>query len=146
MITMADFRQTCTQKLKEITGLRVYGSTTTDGYKRPSFFVEVIPLNFSYETKNYAKSGATFKITYFEKTHDEMECLTKYEDIRCGFGMFLNIGARNVTLKEIGYEFIGTRANMLQISIEYEWRERIPRVETEPIMKEAEIAFRKEGD
>lgn len=147
MITMREFKKACNDKLQAaFPELKIYGNDTTDGYVRPSFFTEVIPHPYSYNTKNYTEGGATFKATLFENTHDEAYCLDVFDKVRETFGMNLPVRTRCLFMGDISFEFIGEYSNMLQISIEYDWLEQVERSEPEEIMETVELSVEKKGE
>lgn len=68
MIKLAELKRACNEVIsKTYPDIKIYGNDTTDGYKRPAFFTEIVPHVFAHESKNYASGGATFKATLLEK-------------------------------------------------------------------------------
>ena len=119
MITLKQLKKACNDKVKStFPAIKVYGNDTIDGYDRPAFFSEILHHGYSHESKAYAINGATFKLTLFEKSHDEEYCLDVFEKLRDSFGMTLQVAERHLLVGEFSYEFIGENANMLQISAE----------------------------
>lgn len=147
MIKTADLKRACNEVIKKaISGIHLYGNDTTDGYVRPSFFTEIFSHQFSHETKNYASGGATYKATLLEKSHDEANCLEIYDKIKEAFGMNLRVQDRKLLVGDISFEFIGENANILQISVEFDWYEQKERIETEPVAETLVMSMKKKGE
>lgn len=97
-----------------------YGTDTKDGYKRPSFFTEILlstPLTILSPTQ--ARIGYTFQATLLEETHDEAFCLGLFADIVEAFGMVVQAGSQKMVVTEISYRFIGADADILQVTVEF---------------------------
>ena len=147
MIKFTELKRACNEVVSgALPAVRIYGNDTTDGYKRPAFFTEIIPHPFANESKNYTSGGATFKATLLEKTHDEAFCLDIYDRIREAFGMTLPVGGRKLLVGDISFEFIGESLNVLQISVEFDWYEQKERIETEPAAESLVVSMEKRGD
>lgn len=147
MITMKDFKIACNALIRTaFPDIKVYGNDTTDGYDRPSFYTEIVPHGFSRESKNYVQSGATFKATLFEQSHDECYCLEVYDRLREAFGMYIRVQGRKLLIGDISYDFIGEYDNMLQISVECDWLEQMERKEPEEIIETVDMNIEKKGE
>lgn len=140
MITAADVKRACNDKVKEaFPGIRVYGNDTTDGYACPAFFSEILHHGYMHESLDYAKNGATYKLTLFEESHDEAYCLEVFERLKEAFGMVLKVKGRHLLVGDMSYEFIGENANMLQVSAEFDWMEQKARTETYEMMETIKV-------
>lgn len=147
MIKISDVKRACNDVVsRTFPNINLYGNDTYDGYTRPAFFTEIIPKPHSHESKNYASGGATYKATLLEKTHDELLCLSIYDDIREAFGMTLRVVDRILVVGDISFEFIGESLDTLQISVEFEWIEQKERIETEPTADELAVSMEKKGE
>lgn len=124
----------------------IYGLDTKEGYKLPSFFTELLSKPTCHETKNFKSGGFTVKITYFQRNKDELDMLTKLDDITELFGMYLKVGERKLVVKEITHDFIGQLEDILQISIEFDYTENVTSVETEEMSSDVEINLTKEEE
>ena len=127
MYSSLDVKRACTKVLREAFPLvPVYDNDTVDGYERPSFFVEILTFDRRRESANLQRATFSYVITYFEVTHDEAECLRKYEAICEAFGPAVRVfeGSRTrIVIKDIGLSWIGTREeehhDMLQVSVNF---------------------------
>lgn len=104
---------------------KTYGHEVTEGYKKPSFFVDLVPRNISNESVNYKKYEYTIRITYFQKDADEIDNLTKIDEIQSIFGYKLRVEDQLFNITDFDYDFIGEHTNILQLSIDFEYIEYI---------------------
>ena len=151
LYTIVDVKKTCNELLQTtFPDITVYGNGVYDGYTRPSFFTEIL------ETYNnlspYQRSrGYSYKITYFETTHDEKRCLEIYEEILYVFGIDVTIRTdeRKIRLlvDSIDFQWIDTNADKMQITIDFADTVQIGgRTETEDIAESCETVVRKESE
>ena len=67
----------------------------------------------------------------------EMDMLDKIDEIKKLFGTHVKINDRALDVTSFEYDFIGTDRNILEISIELEWMEKIEQINTQPVMESA---------
>lgn len=118
---------------------KIYGKEIKEGYKTPSFFTEIIDKGSRAETKNFATGSFTVKITYFQKSKNELDQLEKVDEIKDLFGLIFFVGDRRLTVGEYSHDYIGEYSDILQISIDIDFKENTRRTETAPIATEATI-------
>ena len=109
----------------------------TEGYKRPSFFTQIKPVSMNVVTERMRENVITFYIDYFQEQIDEMDMLDKIDEIKKLFGTHVKINDRALDVTSFEYDFIGTDRNILEISIELEWMEKIEQINTQPVMGSA---------
>lgn len=100
-----------------------YGNDTTEGWVKPYFFVECVPYESNYETRNFIKKSCSMKITYFQEEDKELEQLQKVEEIRAAIGMKFTVSSRKLDVKDYIHDYVGEYNNILQISFRLEWFE-----------------------
>ena len=118
---------------------KIYGKEIKEGYKTPSFFTEIIDKGSKAETKNFTTGSFTVKITYFQKSKNELDQLEKVDEIKDLFGLIFFVGDRRLTVGEYSHDYIGEYSDILQISIDIDFKENTRRTETAPIATEATI-------
>lgn len=118
---------------------KIYGKEIREGYKEPCFFTEILDRGSSAETKNFAKGGFTVKITYFQEVKNESDQLEKADEIKDLFGLFFCVGDRKLTVGEFSYDYIGEYQDILQISIEIDYKENTQKEDTAPMAKEIDV-------
>jgi hypothetical protein len=56
---------------------------------------------------------------------DEADMLDKVEEIRNLFGQYVKINDRAVDVTEFDFDYVGTDRNILEISLDIEWFDKI---------------------
>lgn len=118
------------------TQYKVYGKEIKEGYNVPCFFTEIIDRGSKAETRNFAKGGFTIKITYFQKEKNELDQLEKVDEIKTLFGLFFCVEDRKLTISDFSHDYIGEYQDILQISIEIDYRENTQKEDTAPVAQE----------
>lgn len=111
----------------------------SEGFDRPSFFTQIKPVEMNPTNYNSRYNRVTFYIDYMQKSVDEVDALDTIQKLRDLFGLAAEIGNRAVKVVSFDYDFIGTERNIPEISIDFEWMDRIEHVVNEPLMESAEI-------
>ena len=121
--TAADVKRACNELLiSTFPDIAIYGNGTVDGYKRPSFFTELLVTHDS-NGRYQISSSYTFKATYFEATHDEARCFEIYETVREAFddALIIKKDGRKYRLivDTVEFQWIDTNADKMQITIDF---------------------------
>ena len=115
---------------------KIYGKEIREGYDAPCFFTEILDKGSRAETRNFAKGGFTVKITYFQTAKNELDQLEKVDEIKDLFGLFFCVGDRKLTVGDFSHDYIGEYQDILQISIEIDYKENTQKEDTAPIARE----------
>lgn len=105
MITLVDIKKSINSILTTL-DIPVYAGETKEGFKRPAFFTQVIPIIMDYETTNYTSNKLMIVINYFSKNKTELENLKMDADLRKAFGMTLKVNQRFFLLQNIRSEIV----------------------------------------
>jgi len=102
MITLVDIKKSINNVLKNnFPDVKIYSSDTKEGFNRPAFFTQIVPLTSDYETVNYTSNRLMVAIQYFSESGTELENLKMDEDLRKAFGMTLKVNRRSFLLRNI---------------------------------------------
>lgn len=115
---------------------KIYGKEIKEGYEPPCFFTEVLDRGSRAETRNFARGGFTVKITYFQREKDELDQLEKADEIKDLFGLIFCVGDRRLTVSEISCDYIGEYQDILQVSIDIDYKENTQKEDTAPVAGE----------
>lgn len=115
---------------------KIYGKEIREGYDAPCFFTEILDRGSRAETKNFAKGGFTIKITYFQAEKNELDQLEKVDEIKDLFGLIFCVGDRKLTIGDFSHDYIGEYQDILQISIEIDYKENTQKEDTAPVAQE----------
>lgn len=118
---------------------KIYGKEIKEGYTTPSFFTEIIDKGSRAETRNFAGGGFTVKITYFQKIKNELDQLKKVDEIKNLFGLIFLVGDRRLTVGEYSHDYIGEYNDILQISIDIDYKENTIKEETAQMAAEVNV-------
>lgn len=119
---------------------KIYGREIKEGYDAPCFFTEILDRGGKGETKNYAKGGFTIKITYFQTEKNELDQLEKVDEIKDLFGLIFCVGDRKLTIGEFSHDYIGEYQDILQISIEVDYKENTQKEDNVQVAEDVGIA------
>ena len=115
---------------------KIYGKEIREGYDAPCFFTEILDRGSRAETRNFAKGGFTVKITYFQKAKNELDQLEKVDEIKDLFGLIFYVGDRKLTIGDFSHDYIGEYQDILQISIEIDYKENTQKEDAAPVARE----------
>ena len=118
------------------TQYKIYGKEIKEGYEPPCFFTEILDKGSGAETKNFAKGGFTIKITYFQAGKNELDQLEKVDEIKGLFGLIFCIGNRKLTIGDFSHDYIGEYQDILQISIDIDYKENTQKEDMAPVAQE----------
>lgn len=122
--------------------IKIYGNDTTEGWRKPYFFLECVPYSMNYVSRNFINKSCSLKITYFQRVPDEPDQLQKVEEIREMLGMKFCVKDRELDIKEYTHDYVGDYNNILQISFDLEWLENSYKEPEEEKMKEVELSVK----
>lgn len=152
MITAMEIKQALVAMLKQKYDCKVYGMEIREGYKRPSFFVDVRPLFERDVNANYTEKAFYIAITYFQDKQKEADNLRKVQELSELLRpadarnpkrlQRLKVGERYLPITDFSANYIGTEKNILQVEFETEFQEVRIQPDTAPYMQE--IAIRQE--
>ena len=124
MITYADIIKEMNIILKkEYPNIKRYGNDTVDNAVPPYFFVEIVPHETIRESQNVLKKSCSVKITFVQKTANQIESLEVVERIFGLLGMVLNVNGRKLLVADYSHEYIEDHGNIPQISFRLDWFE-----------------------
>lgn len=118
---------------------KIYGKEIKEGYNTPSFFTEILDKGSRAETRNFASGGFTVKITYFQNQKNELDQLEKVDEIKDLFGLIFCVEERRLTVGEYSHDYIGEYSDILQISIDIDYKENTEKEDNAPIAAEADV-------
>lgn len=118
---LKDFKKDCNKLLSETFESKypIYGTETTDGYKRPAFFTELLPRTWQRKNRNIVEVGLTYKLTFLETTHNEATCLSIVDSVQEAFGWTVKAAGKTWLCDSIDYDWIDTGNDVLQVTIDF---------------------------
>lgn len=116
-MNILDIKKAYIQLLKGLykNKIKFYGIEIKEGYTKPSFFVDVSPVEMGHGL-NSRNNVLNIYTTYFQSEVDEVDIYKKIDEIRRALGNKLAVGDRNLNVSEFGYSMIGKDKNILKIN------------------------------
>jgi len=96
-VTLTALTKDINQILRDATKLRIYGNEVKEGFQRPCFFVQVLPVQDRIESANLERRLITVIIHYFSEQATDPENLTMADTLRQTFGMVIAAAGRKFT-------------------------------------------------
>ncbi len=146
-MTLAELKKALIGKLKELYPdgqYKYYGIEVKEGYKRPSFFTKLEPVDTERVSHNTNHTRCTFYITYFQEDCNEEDILQKADEIQGLFGGFAMVGKRAADVTGFHFDMVGRDKDIMEISIDIEFFSRIEREEEGGLM--GSLSVEMEGD
>lgn len=140
MITASALKTACNQLLKSrYPDMDIYGAATAERLAKPCFYTEIVPYASKYESRNWVKASAGYKITFMQQVPDEKEQLEAAEEIRLLFGLKLAVEDRKLDVREYDVDYIGEYNDILQITVRFSWYENLYKPKTSYLMEHIEM-------
>ncbi len=140
MIEAITVKAACNGILRSIyPDMKIYGPDTTEALERPAFYTELVPYFIEHETINLVKQRMGFKISLMEDVTSEEFELTALAAIRKAFGLKIPIEGRKITVDGIEFEYTGSKNDVFQITITFEWIDTIAEADTHDPIGEIHI-------
>lgn len=111
----------------------IYAETVKEGFKRPSFFTQIIEIASNYETKNYMSNKLMVVINFFSKNDTGLENTKMSAALKSAIGMSIQVGERRLTPKNIRSDIVD---GVLQFKFDLMYLARIEQVDGHPKMAE----------
>lgn len=122
MIKLTDIYTAVGGLLRSKYNYAVNQDESKEGFEKPSFFVQLKPKTMSNESIHYKRYEFTIIITYFQEVYNEIDNYIKIDEIQELFGNHIRINENEaIHINDYDYDFIGTKTNILQISLEIEF-------------------------
>ncbi|BBF45074.1 hypothetical protein lbkm_3833 [Lachnospiraceae bacterium KM106-2] len=155
MTTMIDIKKAINSLLKmKYPTYKRYGIEVTEGYERPSFFVDLRLDGRNDATANIEKKDCSCTITYFARKIDDIDNLTKVEEIQQLLSgkdsrnrkkrMCLYVNDRYIPVTKYHFGYTGEKNNILQIGFTISYFDFCQEEEDRQLMQEMKMKERLE--
>jgi hypothetical protein len=123
MLTLVGIKSSINKLLIDKFAYPIYGREVQEGFKRPSFFVEILPSNSNLETQNFNSNKLIVIITYFQemqqgKIYSDLDNIKMYDSLRSLFSAGLRVLDRHLTPQNIRSDYADTNKDILQFSFD----------------------------
>ena len=101
----------------------VYGDGVREGYKKPSFFIDIMPVNSINHTKSIKEEQLLITVSYFSDTTDSLKNFQVMQQLKVAIGQVLCVDNRTLTIQEMTTEKVGEDGDIYQITFDINYFE-----------------------
>ena len=124
MILYQDIARAVTMIIKEaFPNAIIYGDEVREGYKKPSFFIGIMPVNSINHTKSIKEEQLLITISYFSDTTESLKNYQVMQQLKVAIGQVLCVDNRRFTIQEMTTEKVGEDGDIYQITFDINYFE-----------------------
>ena len=124
MVLYQDIAKAVTMVIKEaFPNVPIYGDEVREGYKKPSFFVGILPVSSINHTKSIKEEQLLITISYFSNTTDTLKNYSVMQGLKVAFGQVLGVDNRKFTIQETTTEKVGEDGDIYQFTFDINYYE-----------------------
>ena len=101
----------------------IYGDEVQEGYKTPSFFIGIMPVNSINHTKAIKEEQLLITVTYFSNTTESLKNYRVMQELKVAFGQVLGVDNRKFTIQETNTEKVGEDGDIYQFTFDINYFE-----------------------
>ncbi|MCD3211109.1 hypothetical protein G8T71_07040 [Clostridium botulinum C/D] len=136
---MVDIKKSINILLKD-TGIKTVDNSIKEGFKRPCFFTQILPLSGTDLLKSTTyENSYMIEINYFSKEQTQLDNLKMADTLKKKVLPYINIKERKLTPKNIRFEDIDS---VLSFKFNLKWLDAAERKEY-PAMEKLELKINK---
>ncbi|WP_407312050.1 DUF6838 family protein [Desulfosporosinus sp. SB140] len=129
MATLVAIKQAINQTLAPI-GLKIYGNEVKEGFSRPCFFVNLVPLKSEIFKKDTRENSLMVEMVYFSANKTDLENLQMYDILQGLLTPILVIGSRNLLVQNFRAEVIDETDHIYSVKFNLNFYDEI--IDTTP--------------
>ncbi len=124
MVLYQDIARAVTMTIKEVfPNAIVYGDEVREGYKKPSFFIGIMPVTSINHTKSIKEEQLLITISYFSDTTESLKNYRVMQELKVAFGQVLGVDNRKFTIQETNTEKVGEDGDIYQFTFDINYYE-----------------------
>ncbi|NEZ47963.1 hypothetical protein FDF74_12300 [Clostridium niameyense] len=132
MIDILDIKKSINNLLKD-TGIKSIDNGSKEGFKRPSFFVQILPIGGTDLLKSTTlENSYIIEINYFSKSQTQLDNLKMSETLKTKVFPYITIKDRKITPRNVRSEDIDS---VLSFKLNLSWLDALPRKEYPKVEK-----------
>jgi hypothetical protein len=105
MMTLVEIK-TAINAMLAPTGLKIYGNEVREGFSRPCFFVNLLPVKSDTLKRLTSENSLMVEIVYFSTNRTDLENLHMYDTLKGILTPILPIGTRKFLTRNLRSEII----------------------------------------
>ena len=124
MVLYQDIAKAVTMVIKEaFPNIPIYGDEVREGYKTPSFFVGIMPVNSINHTKSIKEEQLLITVSYFSNTTESLKNYKVMQELKVAFGQVLSVDNRRFIIQETNTEKVGEDGDIYQFTFDINYYE-----------------------
>lgn len=124
MVLYQDIAKAVTMVIKEaFPNVPIYGDEVREGYKKPSFFIGIMPVSSINHTKSIKEEQLLITISYFSNTTESIKNYQVMQELKAAFGQVLGVDNRKFTIQETNTEKVGEDGDIYQLTFDINYYE-----------------------
>ncbi|WP_410497033.1 hypothetical protein QTL86_09185 [Cellulosilyticum sp. ST5] len=124
MVLYQDIAKAVTMVIKEaFPNIPIYGDEVREGYKTPSFFVGIMPVNSINHTKSIKEEQLLITVSYFSNTTESLKNYKVMQELKVAFGQVLSVDNRRFIIQETNTEKVGEDGDNYQFIFDINYYE-----------------------
>ena len=124
MVLYQDIARAVTMVVKgAFPSVHIYGDEVKEGYKKPSFFIGILPVSSINHTKNIKEEQLLITVDYFSNTKDSLENYRVMQELKVAFGQVLGVENRKFTIQETSTQKVGGDGDIYQFTFDINYYE-----------------------
>ena len=124
MVLYQDIAKAVTMLIKEtFPNAIIYGDEVREGYKKPSFFIGIMPATSINHTKRIKEEQLLITISYFSYTTESLKNYQVIQQLKVAIGQVLCVDNRRFTIQELTTEKVGEDGDIYQITFDINYFE-----------------------
>ena len=124
MILYQEIAKAVTMIIKEVfPNAIVYGDEVREGYKKPSFFIGIMPVTSINHTKRIKEEQLLITVSYFSDTTESLKNFQVMQQLKVAIGQVLCVDNRRLTIQEMTTEKVGEDGDIYQITFDINYFE-----------------------
>lgn len=124
MITLVDIKKAINDVLVPI-GLKPYANEIKEGFSRPCFFVNLIPIKSDTFKKDTSENSLMVEIVYFSANKTDLENLQMYDKLKGILTPILVLGTRKKLVRNFRAEVIDEDDHIYSIKFDLNFYDEI---------------------
>lgn len=124
MIALVDIKKAVSTALSP-TGLTIYGSEVKEGFTRPCFFVNLLPIASDTFKTDTSENSLMVEIVYFSANKTDLENLKMYDVLKGLFSPTLSVGTRKIRIEKFRAEVIDEEDHIYAVKFDLNFYDEI---------------------
>jgi len=130
MITLVSIKKAINDILVPV-GLNIYGNEIKEGFSRPCFFVNLIPVISDTFKSDTSENVLMVEIVYFSANKTDLENLKMYDTLKGILTPVLSIGTRKLLVRKFRAQVIDETDHIYSVKFDLNFYDEI--VDTTPL-------------